>query len=220
MTAQKMGKEILLAAGYVVVTVSNGAAAVKKIASERPDVAVLDVYMPGYTGLEVCERIKSDPATAATPVLLTHGKMENYSAQDGARVKADGVIIKPFEATDLVAAVQKLGEQKSAAAAAAAAPAPEETPVYQKTAKFNIKELMAADPSYNEWKSSAVEHVEETMESGARANHNVEVPQSMAATPAFRYEEEIPAPPVEPPATVMAPLPSEPTPVEMELSSA
>ena len=121
MTAQKMGKEILLAAGYVVVTVSNGAAAVKKIASERPDVAVLDVYMPGYTGLEVCERIKSDPATAATPVLLTHGKMENYSAQDGARVKADGVIIKPFEATDLVAAVQKLGEQKSAAAAAAVA---------------------------------------------------------------------------------------------------
>ena len=47
MTAQKMGKEILVAAGHEVITVSNGAAAVKKIASEHPDIAVLDVYMPG-----------------------------------------------------------------------------------------------------------------------------------------------------------------------------
>ena len=225
MTAQKMGKEILLAAGHEVVTVSNGAAAVKKIASERPDVAVLDVYMPGYTGLEVCERIKSDPATAGTPVLLTHGKMENYSAADGARVKADGVIIKPFEASDLTAAVQKLGEQKSAAAAAAAAPAAEE-PAYQKTAKFNVKELLAADPSYNEWKTSAVEHVEDTMESGARTTNNVEVPHEMASTPAFGMEEEAAPPPVEhptmaePPATVIAPFPHEPAPVEMELSTA
>ncbi len=224
MTAQKMGKEILVAAGYQVITVSNGAAAVKKIASEHPDVAVLDVYMPGYTGLEVCERIKSDPATARTPVLLTVGKMEAYNPQDGAKAKADGVIIKPFEATDLTAAVQKLSE----AAMAAAAPPPaaaEETPAYQKTAKFSVKELMAADPSYTEWKVSAPEHTDDTMESGAVDKKNVEVPQDMASSPAFGYEEETPAPPAaEPPPMAMAATaivaPSEAAPVEMELSTA
>ena len=55
-TAQRMGCKILSDAGYSVVPVSNGAAAVKKIASEKPELIILDVYMPGYTGLEVCER--------------------------------------------------------------------------------------------------------------------------------------------------------------------
>ena len=51
MTAQNMGKKILIEAGFKVVAVSNGAMAMKKIASEKPDVLVLDVFMPGYSGL-------------------------------------------------------------------------------------------------------------------------------------------------------------------------
>ena len=227
MTAQKMGKEILVAAGHEVITVSNGAAAVKKIASEHPDIAVLDVYMPGYTGLEVCERIKSDPATARTPVLLTVGKMEAYNPQDGAKAKADGVIIKPFEATDLVAAIQKLSEAATAAAAPPPpAPEPEAAP-YQKTAKFNVKELLAQDPSYKEWTVSAPEHTDDTMESGAVDKKNVDVPQDMASSPAFGYEEEstqtpppMPAPPPMAMAATAIVAPSEHGPVEMEMSTA
>jgi CheY-like chemotaxis protein len=111
MTAQNMGKKILTDAGFDVVTVSNGAAAVKKLAEASPDIAILDVYMPGYTGLEVCERMKSAPATARVPVLLSVGKMEPFRPEDGMKVKADGVIIKPFEATDLVTVVDKLAER-------------------------------------------------------------------------------------------------------------
>jgi CheY-like chemotaxis protein len=111
MTAQNMGKKILTDAGFDVVTVSNGAAAVKKLAESSPDIAILDVYMPGYTGLEVCERMKSTPATARVPVLLSVGKMEPFRPEDGMKVKADGVIIKPFEATDLVTVVDKLAER-------------------------------------------------------------------------------------------------------------
>ena len=77
-TAQNMGKKILTEAGYEVVAVSNGAAAVKKIAEHKPDLIVLDVYMPGYTGLEVCERVKSAIETNKIPVLLTVGKMEHF----------------------------------------------------------------------------------------------------------------------------------------------
>ena len=50
MTAQNMGKKILSDAGYDVVAVSNGAAAVKKIAEQKPDIIILDVYMPDIPG--------------------------------------------------------------------------------------------------------------------------------------------------------------------------
>jgi CheY-like chemotaxis protein len=115
MTAQNMGKKILLDAGYDVVAVSNGAAAMKKIASDRPDIIILDVYMPGYTGLEVCERVKAARETSRTPVLLTVGKMEPFKPEDANRVKADGVMVKPFEASDLIAVVQNFGKPAGAA---------------------------------------------------------------------------------------------------------
>jgi CheY-like chemotaxis protein len=111
MTAQNMGKKILVDAGYEVIAVSNGAAAIKKVASERPDIAILDVYMPGYTGLEVCERVRASSETGKTPVLLTVGKMEPFNPEEVGRVKADGVMIKPFEATDLIAAVQSIAQR-------------------------------------------------------------------------------------------------------------
>ncbi len=111
MTAQNMGKKILSEAGYDVVAVSNGAAAVKKIAEQKPDIIILDVYMPGYTGLEVCEKVRGSIDTLKTPVLLTVGKLEPYKPEDANRVKADGVIIKPFEASDLLAIVKKFEER-------------------------------------------------------------------------------------------------------------
>src|SRR5947208_8490708 len=111
MTAQNMGKRILSEGGYDVVAVSNGAAAVKKIAEQKPDIIILDVYMPGYSGLEVCEKVRGSLETLKIPVLLTVGKMEPYKPEDANRVKADGVIIKPFEASDLLAIMKKFEER-------------------------------------------------------------------------------------------------------------
>ena len=111
MTAQNMGKKILSEAGYDVVAVSNGAAAVKKIAEQKPDIIILDVYMPGYSGLEVCEKVRASLDTMKIPVLLTVGKMEPYKPEDANRVKADGVIIKPFEASDLLAIMKKFEDR-------------------------------------------------------------------------------------------------------------
>jgi DNA-binding response OmpR family regulator len=110
LTAQNMGKKILTDAGYEVIAVSNGAQAMKKIVAERPDLVVLDVYMPGYSGLEVCERMRNSRETASTPVLLSVGKMEPFQHEEGSRVRADAVIVKPFEATELVAMLKKLAE--------------------------------------------------------------------------------------------------------------
>jgi CheY-like chemotaxis protein len=110
-TAQNMGRRILTDAGYEVVTVNNGSAALKKIAENKPDIIVLDVYMPGYGGLEVCQRVKESAETNRIPVLLTVGKLEPFKPDEARRVGADAFIIKPFEATELLTALTKLEDK-------------------------------------------------------------------------------------------------------------
>jgi len=110
-TAQNMGRRILTDAGYEVITVNNGSAALKKIHESRPDLIVLDVYMPGYGGLEICQRLKESEATMKIPVLLTVGKMEPFKTDEAKRVRADGHIVKPFDASELLAALTKLEDR-------------------------------------------------------------------------------------------------------------
>jgi len=110
-TAQNMGRKILADAGYDVVTVNNGSAALKKITELKPDLIVLDVYMPGYSGLEVCQRLKDSEETAHIPVLLTVGKLEPFKADEARRVKADAHIVKPFEASELLTAITRLEDR-------------------------------------------------------------------------------------------------------------
>ena len=110
-TAQNMGRKILADAGYEVITVNNGSAALKKIAEQKPDLIVLDVYMPGYSGLEVCQRLKESPETARVPVLLTVGKLEPFKPEEAKRARADGFIVKPFEASELLSALSKLEDK-------------------------------------------------------------------------------------------------------------
>jgi len=116
--AQNMGKKILLDAGYTVATVNNGLEALRKIAEAAPDLAILDIFMPGYTGLEICKRLRASPATALIPVILTVGKMEPYRPEEGESVKSNAVIVKPFAAAELIAAVRSLIGAPSAVAAA------------------------------------------------------------------------------------------------------
>ena len=106
--AQNMGKKILTDAGYDVTTASNGLEALRKITATVPDLAILDIFMPGYTGLELCQKLRSSVPTATLPVILTVGKLEPYRAEDGEQVHSNAVIVKPFAAEELVAAVRSL----------------------------------------------------------------------------------------------------------------
>ena len=110
-TAQNMGRRILSDAGYEVTTVNNGSAALKRIAESKPDLIVLDVYMPGYGGLEVCQRLRESRETARIPVLLTVGKLEPFKPEEARRVRADAFIVKPFEASELLTALTKLEDR-------------------------------------------------------------------------------------------------------------
>lgn len=182
-----MGSKILTEAGNTVIAVSNGAAAMKKIVAEKPELIILDVYMPGYTGLEVCEKVKNAPETAKVPVLLTVTNMEPFNPEDGNRVKADGVLIKPFEATDLLAVVRKFEEKIH----------PPETVQTMKMAAVKDFE----DESYAEWKVEAPPE-----EEAAKAP---EMSQEVASAPALGFEDLAPAtePMAEPgPDLVAAPM--------------
>src|SRR5437762_4842812 len=194
MTAQNMGKKILSDAGYEVIAVSNGAAALKKINELKPQLVVLDVYMPGYTGLEVCEKMRSVHETSKTPVLLTVGKMEAYKAEDGARVKADGVIIKPFEASDLLAAVEKLAGMAKAHPAAMSAAAGAKPGDYQTT-------VVMPPPRFEDDASvqpGTAEAQEEEHQQIRNKPAPVSVPSEMASHAAYGYDDLLAPPPATP----------------------
>ena len=58
--------------GHDVVSAPDGRTALESIQRDRPDVILLDVEMPGMSGLEVCRRLKADPATRLTPVVMVN----------------------------------------------------------------------------------------------------------------------------------------------------
>jgi CheY-like chemotaxis protein len=115
-TIQKKALGILRGEGFEVETVSNGVAAVKRLAFIRPVVILADVSMPGRDGYEVCEYVKNSADHAHVPVLLIASDMEPYDESRGAQVRADGKVIKPFEPHDLISVVERFAAQCEASA--------------------------------------------------------------------------------------------------------
>ena len=64
--------------------------------------------MPGYTGFEICEKLRNVPATAALPVVLSVGKMEPFREEDATKVGANGTLAKPFVAEQMLAVIRGL----------------------------------------------------------------------------------------------------------------
>jgi putative two-component system response regulator len=86
---------------------ASGPAALERIAQRRPDVIVLDVKMPGMSGLEVCKAIKSNEETAEIGVVLLTGS-EGGSAENAEAVGADSFLRKPFSPLELLAVTERL----------------------------------------------------------------------------------------------------------------
>jgi hypothetical protein len=74
----------------------------------RPELALIDVSMPGYSGYEVCELIRHDPEFASIPVILLSGALDNFDEDEAARVKANDHLKKPFDPSEMIAMVEKL----------------------------------------------------------------------------------------------------------------
>ena len=99
---------ILRQANFVVQEAVNGQEALR-LAGANPDLVVLDVQLPDLSGYEVCQRIKANPATAATPVLhLSASFVESQDRSEGLEGGADGYLTYPLEPRELIATVQAL----------------------------------------------------------------------------------------------------------------
>ncbi|HEY8727350.1 MAG TPA: HD domain-containing phosphohydrolase [Gaiellaceae bacterium] len=94
-------------ADVAVVEAEDAAAARRKIRSARPDVIVLDINMPGTTGIELCVELKAAPATREIPIVLLTG---SDGGTDGAAKKAgaDALVRKPFSPLELLAIAERL----------------------------------------------------------------------------------------------------------------
>jgi ribonuclease P protein subunit RPR2 len=90
-----------------VVEADGADAARRSIRAARPDVIVLDVNMPGTTGLELCEQLKADPATTDIPIILLTGSTGGTTAA-AKRVGADAFVRKPFSPLELLAVAERL----------------------------------------------------------------------------------------------------------------
>ena len=94
--------------GFEVRTADDGEKALKVIGEGRPDLVILDLVMPYHDGFEICQRIRSNPATATVPVIILSMKEREQDALRAFEVGADDYIRKPFNALELVARARKL----------------------------------------------------------------------------------------------------------------
>lgn len=93
---------------YDVLTATNGQEALDKVATQSPDIVLLDVMMPGMDGFEVCKRIKSDPATAHVPVVMVTALTDSSDRIKGLEAGADDFLSKPLNDTALMSRVRSL----------------------------------------------------------------------------------------------------------------
>ncbi len=90
----------------VVSTAADGFEALTKIATERPDIVLLDVVMPELNGFEVCRRIKADPTMADIPVIMVTALSDVDDLVRGFEAGADDFVTKPFNFDALMARVR------------------------------------------------------------------------------------------------------------------
>ena len=82
--------------GHDIVTVGDGSAAVDACRTQHPDLAVLDIMMPGLTGLEAVKEMRANPEMAGIPVILLTARAQQSDVQIGYDSGADDYITKPF----------------------------------------------------------------------------------------------------------------------------
>jgi DNA-binding response OmpR family regulator len=88
--------------GYHVVSVSDGTAALAAVREHRPALAVLDVMMPGLSGLDVVRHVRDEGSAADMAIILLTAKSQEFDIETGFALGADDYIVKPFSPREFV----------------------------------------------------------------------------------------------------------------------
>lgn len=104
-TIQKVVELVLAEEGFDIKAVNNGEEALATVATFKPDIVLADIEMPKMNGYQLCEKLKTNPATRNIPVILLSGAFEPLDEELARQVKADSFVVKPFESQELISKI-------------------------------------------------------------------------------------------------------------------
>ena len=107
-SARRLLRRILEPAGYRVIEAATGREAIALAEGERPDLLILDITMPDMDGVDICRRIKTDPATHLTPVIHITGLTTHEQRLRALTAGSDDFVGKPFDIEELLVRVRSL----------------------------------------------------------------------------------------------------------------
>ena len=100
-------------AGFRVLTASDGGEALDLAQQERPDLLITDYHMPRLSGIELCRRLKQDPATRDIPAIMLTARGYHLEPQDTEQSGILKTLSKPFSPRHLLATVNEVLQQRS-----------------------------------------------------------------------------------------------------------
>ena len=103
-------KMMLGAEGFELATASNGEEALEQVASNPPDIVLLDMIMPKLGGIETCRRLKGNESSRHIPVIMVTTRGEEESMSAAYEAGCDDYITKPFQKGDLLSKMKALLE--------------------------------------------------------------------------------------------------------------
>jgi DNA-binding response OmpR family regulator len=105
-------KHFLTAKGYDVTHVKDGGEAITAATQEEPDLIILDIMMPAYTGIEVAKILRGQESLKKVPIILLSSLSEESSISEAARDFVDCYLTKPFDPQEVLAQIEMRLEQK------------------------------------------------------------------------------------------------------------
>jgi CheY-like chemotaxis protein len=113
--ALRLGEQILSAQGMEVVSVTDGAVAMRRLSDVNPDLLITDLYLTTKSGFELARFMKGEPAFRDIPIIFAAAPNDVFDEQDARNAGADAILRKPFEASGLLDIVQTLLEKRAKA---------------------------------------------------------------------------------------------------------
>lgn len=111
---RRMIEALVTGRGHEVTGVSNGAQALEACMHKPPDIVLLDLNLPGlYDGFEVCKRLRLDPSTQRTPVVIISAMDDEQSRQKASESGATAYYTKPFSPIALLKEIEKYKARRS-----------------------------------------------------------------------------------------------------------
>lgn len=111
--ALRLAEQILTREGIQVVSVTDGAVAMRRLPDVNPDILITDLYLPTKDGFDLARYLRSQPNLAHIGIVFAAGPNDEFNEQDAKNAGADIILQKPFEASALLGAVHKLLNQST-----------------------------------------------------------------------------------------------------------